>query len=186
LPSVARGWATTTTAGRAGDSTSTNLVWVTIKHPEFKGDISRIEIAEVIHDSGQRIHSLVDEKRIPDTVDALSRARRPLGPIRQLAVDLNTLELVSALNALARAFGADTRLEVCSLNKGNTKNQVKVWRRAKIATALIEVVPVRESNVIDLEIKQRLSSKFGIETTVVRSSSRAAVTGLDRNVAENA
>jgi hypothetical protein len=100
LPSVTGRRAAATATGRGDNLTSTDLVRLTIYDPNVgKSNVSRVVVSEVLVNIIQSDEVSVPEERLPNAIDALRSARRPLRPVRKNAVLLNALKLVSALNA---------------------------------------------------------------------------------------
>jgi len=117
LPSIKRGRATTTQAGRLGDTAGTDLVGSAINDV-----VVVLGIPSEVWLGIKGVLIMVLE--VNNAINALGRAGRPLRPSGELAVLLNTLELIGALDARSDSIGANTDLVERSLNKRNSTNVI--------------------------------------------------------------
>jgi len=168
LPGVEGRRATTTHLGGSQDRASADLEGDTIVNEGVVG-IPREAIRGSI-------------RGVNDAVNALSRASRPLRPLGESAVLLDTDELVGALNARGDGVGADADLVERGLDEGHTKNLSEVGNLTKLDR---DEGVAGERNVANPERGDVLVGEFGVETTVVGGGGGTAVTGLKGNVAEN-
>jgi hypothetical protein len=182
LPGVEGRRATTTHAGLLGDRAGANLEGNTI------GDV-----VVVINIPVEELGSIQGGSRgshrgeIDDAVNALSRASRPLGPGRELAVLLNTLKLVGALHARSDGGGADANLVEGGLDEGNTENVLEVRSNGvSIGKLVIKLVGSGEHLTLDVEHLNGEVRELGVVTTVIGGGDGATITSLNRNVTEDA
>lgn len=179
LPGVAGGRATTTTTSGLGDSTGTDLVGETVLDPAKRGGEIPLEAGE-----GSSRGSDVRSNRIIDTIDALSRARRPVRPGGELTVLLEADKLVGALDAGSNGSRrlADADLVEGSLDEGDTTDIIE---GRSVADDVLEVVGSGERNLVNVESITAIVLEVRVATTVVGALGGAAVTGLNGDVAED-
>jgi len=185
LPGVAGRRAATTTTGWSDNRASANLVWLTINNPVVEGDIGRIVVTNLVINVVQGDESVVPVLRLPDAVNALGSASRPLGPVGEDAVLLNAFELVSAFNARSNRSRANASLPKRGGYERNTKKEIKIRSLSEVSEVLNEVFRLGEPDAIDVQILAPNSGVLGVPTTIVGGGDGVTVARLNRNIAEN-
>jgi len=175
LPGIERRRAATTEGSRLDDGTSADLVRITISDVVGVVGIPGKELR-----GSELINIVVLE--VNEAINALSRARRPLSPSRELAVNLNTLKLVGAVNAGSHRVRADADFVEGGLDERKTTNVAELREEREV---VLEVILRGEALSSDPERSNRVVRELRVPATVVGRGQRATETSLDRHVAED-